>query len=118
MSNPIIERIKHFYIYVIVWLIISVLQTLLILLASDLEFYVALTDSLVFNVLFALLAITVWYPIRYGNPEGKISIGIVLTYIIVGVVILTGWLYLGYMILRMILVNHQEYFAFLNDSLV
>lgn len=118
MSNPIIERIKHFYIYVIVWLIISVLQTLLILLASDLEFYVALTDSLVFNVLFALLAITVWYPIRYGNPEGKISIGIVLTYIIVGVVILTGWLYLGYMILRMILVNHQEYFAFLNDSFI
>jgi two-component system LytT family sensor kinase len=118
MSNPIIERIKHIYIYLIVWLIISILQTLLILFATDIEFYVAVTDSLVFNLLFAFLAVTVWYPIRYGNPEGKLSVGIVITYLIVGVIILTGWLYLGYMILRLILVDHPTYFTFLNDSFI
>ena len=118
MSNPLIERIKHIYIYVIVWLVITILQTLLILFATDLKFYVALTDSLVFNVLFAFLAVTVWYPIRYGNPEGKLSVGIIITYLIVGVVILTGWLYLGYMILKLILVDHETYFTFLNDSFI
>ena len=118
MSNPFIERLKHIYIYFIVWLIIAILQTLLIAFATDLKFYVALTDSLVFNALFALLAITVWYPIRYGNPEGKLTVGIVLTYLIVGVVILTGWLYLGYMILRLVLVDQPAYFTFLNDSFI
>jgi sensor histidine kinase YesM len=118
MSNPLIERIKHIYIYFIVWAVISILQTILIIFATDLKFYVAVTDSLVFNVLFAFLAITVWYPIRYGNPEGKLSVGIVITYLIVGVVILTGWLYLGYMILKVILVDHETYFTFLNDSFI
>jgi len=118
MSNPLIERLKHFYIYVIVWLVISILQTILIILASDLKLYVAIIDSLVFNVLFAFLAVTVWYPIRYGNPEGKLSIGIVITYLIVGVVIITGWLYLGYMILKLILIDDETYFSFLNDSFI
>ncbi len=118
MSNPLIERIKHIYIYAIVWAVISILQTILIILATDLKFYVAVTDSLVFNVLFAFLAVTVWYPIRYGNPEGKLTVGIVITYLIVGLIILTGWLYLGYMILKLILVEHETYFTFLNDSFI
>ena len=118
MSNPLIERVKHIYIYAIVWAVISILQTILIIFASDLKLYVAITDSLVFNVLFAFLAVTVWYPIRYGNPEGKLSVGIVITYLIVGVVIITGWLYLGYLILKLILVDHETYFNFLNDSFI
>lgn len=118
MSNPLIERIKHIYIYAIVWAVISTLQTILIILATDLKLYVAITDSLVFNVLFAFLAVTVWYPIRYGNPEGKLSVGVVITYLIVGVVIITGWLFLGYLILKFILVDHETYFTFLNDSFI
>ncbi len=118
MSNPILERIKHVYIYLIVWIIIAVIQALLIIYASDVQVYVAITDSLVFNILYAFLAVTIWYPIRYSNPEGRLSVRIALTYIIVGVVVVTGWLYLGYMILRITLVNHETYFQFLNDSFV
>ncbi|MCK4746102.1 MAG: hypothetical protein KAT15_03665, partial [Bacteroidales bacterium] len=118
MSNPILERIKHVYIYLIFWVIIAVIQALLIIFATDLPPYVAITDSLVFNILYALLAVTVWYPIRYGNPEGKLSIGIAITYLIVGVLIITGWLYLGFMILKVVLVNQEAYFQFLNDSFI
>jgi len=118
MSNPLIERIKHIYIYAIVWAVISILQTILIIFATDLKLSVAIVDSLVFNILFAFLAVTVWYPIRYSNPEGKLSVGIVITYLIVGVIIITGWLYLGYLILKLILVDNEIYFTFLNDSFV
>lgn len=118
MSNPILERIKHVYIYLIVWFIIAVIQVLLIIFATDLKLYVAIADSLVFNILYAFLAVTIWYPIRYSNPEGRLSFRIALTYLIVGVVIITGWLYLGYMILKVTLVNHEAYFQFLNDSFV
>jgi signal transduction histidine kinase len=118
MSNPILERIKHVYIYLIVWVIIAVIQALLILFSTEIRPYVAITDSLVFNILFAFLAVTIWYPIRYSNPDGKLSVRIVITYIIVGVLIVTGWLYLGYTMLKIILVNHQSYFEFLNDSFI
>ena len=118
MSNPILERIKHVYIYLIVWIIIALIQTLLIIFSTDLKFYVAITDSLVFNVIYALMAVTIWYPIRYSNPDGRLSVRIAITYLIVGLVIITGWLYLGYMILKVILVNHEAYFIFLNDSFI
>ncbi len=118
MSNPILDRIKHIYIYLIVWIIIAVIQAFLIIFATDLQPYVAITDSLVFNVLFALLTVTVWYPIRYGNPEGRLSLKIAFTYLIVGLVIITGWLFLGYMILKVVLVDHEAYFRFLNDSFI
>jgi len=118
MSNPFLERIKHVYIYLTVWFIIAVIQALLIIFATDLKTYVAIADSLVFNILYAFLAVTVWYPIRYGNPDGKLSIGIVITYIIVGIVIITGWLFLGYMILKVILADQEAYFQFLNDSFI
>ncbi len=118
MPNPFLERNKHLYAYGITWLFIALIQTFLIYFAADLELYVALTDSLVFNFLFAVLAMTIWYPIRYGNPEGKLSLSIVITYIIVGVVIITGWLLLGFVILKAILVDDENYFSFLNDSFV
>jgi len=118
MSNPILERIKHIYIYFIVWIIIAVVQALLIIFATDLHYYIAIVDSLVFNVLFALLAVTIWYPVRYSNPDGKLSIRIIFTYLIVGLLIITGWLYLGYMILKVILINQEAYFTFLNDSFI
>ena len=118
MANPFLERIKHLYIYGIAWIFIAIIQTILILFATDLEIYVALTDSLVFNFLYAVLAMTVWYPIRYGNPEGKLSLGIIITYLVVGIVVITGWLYLGFMVLKLILVEHEAYFSFLNDSFI
>jgi two-component system LytT family sensor kinase len=118
MSNPILERLKHIYIYLLVWVVIAVIQAILILVASDIGPLVAITDSLVFNLLYAFLAITIWYPIRYSNPEGKLSLRIALTYLVVGAVVITGWLSLGYVILRALLVDQQSYFQFLNDSFI
>ena len=55
---------------------------------------------------------------RYSNPEGKLSLKIVLTYVVVGVVVVTGWLSLGFVILKVILGDQEAYFRFLNDSFV
>ena len=102
----------------IVWVIIAVIQALLIIFATDVKPLVAITDSLVFNILYAFLAVTIWYPIRYSNPEGKLTIRIAITYLVVGVVIITGWLYLGNMIIKAIILDQESYYQFLNDSFV
>ena len=102
----------------IAWFVIAIIQTLLILFSTDLEFIIALTDSLVFNFLYAVLAMTIWYPIRYGNPGGKLSLGIIVTYFMVGLLVLIGWLFLGFTALKLILTEHETYFIFLNDSFI
>lgn len=118
MANPFLERSKHIYIYGITWLVIASIQTILILISTDLEFYVALTDGVIFNFIYAVMAMTIWYPVRYGNPQAKLNLRIIITYFMVGLVVITGWLFLGFSLLKLILVAHESYFVFLNDSFI
>ena len=82
----------------------------------DLDVIIAVTDSLVYNGLFAAIAVSLWYPVRYNNPEGKISLRALVTYLFLALIILPAWLYLGYFILKTFFPGNDEYFRFLNDT--
>jgi two-component system LytT family sensor kinase len=116
MANPFFERKQNIYLYVLVWLLISVIHFLTGTIYFNLPFIVAAADSLTYNGLFALIAVILWYPVRYNNPEGKVSFYSLVTYLVLGIVILTLWLFIGYLILKIIFAKNEEYFRFLNDS--
>lgn len=116
MSNPFFERRQNIYIYILVWLLISTIHLLTGIIYYDLPFIVAAADSLVYNGLFALISIILWYPVRYNNPEGRVSFSSLVTYLVLGCIILGVWLFIGYLILKIVLIRNEEYFRFLNDS--
>ncbi|KPK84312.1 MAG: hypothetical protein AMS27_10295 [Bacteroides sp. SM23_62_1] len=82
----------------------------------DLDVLLAVTDSLVYNGLFAATAVILWYPVRYNNPEGKISLRALITYFFLGLLILPAWLYLGYFVLKIVFSGNEDYFRFLNNT--
>jgi two-component system, LytTR family, sensor kinase len=116
MSNPFFERRQNIYIYVLVWFLISGIHFLTGTIYFDLPFIVAAADSLIYNGLFALIAVILWYPVRYNNPEGKFSLSSLITYLFLGIIIITFWLFMGYFILKILFTRNEEYFRFLNDS--
>jgi sensor histidine kinase YesM len=116
MSNPIFERKQNVYIYLLTWFLISGFHFLAGIIFYDLPAIVAAADSLVYNGLFALIAVIIWYPVRYNNPEGKITFYGLITYLVLGIIILLSWLFIGYFILKMLFSGNEEYFKFLNDS--
>ena len=116
MANPLFERKQNIYIYAMVWFLISGIHFLAGIIYYNLPFIVAAADSLIYNGLFALIAIVLWYPVRYNNPEGKINLYSLVTYLFLGILILTFWLFMGYMILKILITKDEEYFKFLNDS--
>jgi sensor histidine kinase YesM len=116
MSNPIFERRQNIFIYILVWLLISVIHFLAGFIYYDLPFIIAAADSLVYNGLFALIAVILWYPVRYNNPEGKITGYGLVTYLVLGIIILVAWLFIGYYLLKVIFGGNDEYFRFLNES--
>jgi len=116
MANPLFEKRRNIYFYTTVWFLIAGIHFLMGIIYYDLNVILALTDSLVYNGLFAAIAISLWYPVRYNNPEGKISFRAMSTYLILGLLILPAWLYLGYFILKILFPGNDEYFRFLNDS--
>jgi len=116
MANPLFERRQNIYIYILVWFLISAIHFLTGTIYFDLPFIVAAADSLIYNGLFALIAVILWYPVRYNNPEGKFSLSALVTYLVLGIIILTFWLFMGYFILKILFTGNEAYFRFLNDS--
>ena len=116
MSNPLFERKRNIYFYITVWILIAGAHFLMGTIYYDLNLFMAVTDSLVYNCLFAGIAVILWYPVRYNNPEGKISVRALITYLILGLIILPAWLYLGYFILKILFPGNENYFRFLNDT--
>jgi sensor histidine kinase YesM len=116
MANPIFERRQNTYIYFLVWFLIAGIHLLAGIIYYNLPFIVAAADSLVYNGLFALIAIIIWYPVRYNNPEGRITFYGLITYLVLGVIVLLFWLFMGYFILKILFSSNEEYFKFLNDS--
>jgi two-component system LytT family sensor kinase len=116
MANPIFERRQNTYIYFLVWFLIAAIHLLAGIIYYNLPFVVAAADSLVYNGLFALIALIIWYPVRYNNPEGKITFYGLITYLVLGIIVLLFWLFMGYFILKILFSSNEEYFRFLNDS--
>lgn len=116
MANPIFERRQNAYIYFIVWLLISGIHFLAGIIYYNLPYMVAAADSLVYNGLFAVIAVILWYPVRYNNPEGKITFYGLITYLVLGIIVLLFWMFMGYFILKILFSDNEEYFSFLNDS--
>lgn len=116
MANPLFEKKKNIYLYTTVWILIAGVHSLMGIIYFNLSVLMAVTDSAVYNGLFAAIAVSLWYPVRYNNPEGKISLRALATYLFLGVIILPAWLYLGYFILKILFAGNEEYFRFLNDT--
>jgi len=116
MANPIFERRQNAYIYVLIWFLISGIHFLAGIIYYHLPFIVAAADSLIYNGIFALIALILWYPVRYNNPEGKLTFYGLVTYLVLGIIVLLFWLFMGYFILKILFSNNEEYFRFLNDS--
>ena len=116
MANPIFERKRNIYIYLLVWFLISGIHFLAEIIFYDLPYIVAAADSLVYNGLFALIAVIIWYPVKYNNPEGKIRFYGLVTYLVLGIIVLLFWLFMGFFILKILFSGNEEYFRFLNDS--
>jgi len=118
MTNPIFDSRRNLYIYGIVWIFIIFIQFILISVFYDIKAGLAFTDSLIYNGLFAGFALTIWFPVRYGNPKGSINLRYILMYLITGIVIIPLWMVLGYFILRSVIPGNDEYFYFLNESFI
>ncbi|MCX6152451.1 MAG: histidine kinase [Ignavibacteriales bacterium] len=77
MNNPLL-KLKNFIYYLIFWTTVSIVQ--FILLAEALAFpwgYAAL-DSLISNVSFMLLGVSLWYMVKYINIQENTFIKVLL----------------------------------------
>jgi hypothetical protein len=117
MKNPFLINRTYTVAYIAAWILISGIHAVVLWLASGQEPIVSIADSMVFNLLFAGIALGLWYSIRYYDfNQGGIS-GQLLNHLLIAVVVLGVWLGLGYLLLSNLWPDAETYKTFLTESL-
>lgn len=117
MLNPISKHRNYLISFIAVWIVIFAIQTFIINFFYDLESWVSLVDSAIFNLLFAIIGYNLWFVIRFNLREASSAFDLIFNHLIVAAVVITVWITLAYFSLTYWFNDHESYPQFLNDSL-
>ncbi len=117
MLNPILKNRRYTFSYIGIWLLISATQIGMMVYFYNGNVLISLGESLVFNSLYAIIGIGIWYPVYYTDLE-KNKISNFLTNHLASSSLAVGiWLWLGYISLSTIFKDEPTYLARLNNSI-
>jgi two-component system, LytTR family, sensor kinase len=104
-------------VYIILWMSLCAIHFSLLYYGYGLQARFAFADSLVFNLLFALIGSGLWFMVRYSDLQTK-KFGELAIYHLSGAAItIFTWMMLGYLILNSIFSGDLLYHSFLKDTL-
>ena len=117
MLNPISKNRNYILAYIAIWITIFLIHTFIINFFYGVDSIISLADSAVFNTLFALLGLNLWYVIRFNLKETPNFFDLVFNHLIVAVLAIAAWITISYFTLVNIFPEATSYREFLNESL-
>lgn len=118
MLNPILKNRNFSIAYAISWTVVAGLQIFLALYFYNVkEIAVAITDSIIFNSLYAIIGIGIWYPVYYTDLESNKITNFLTNHLASSSLAVGIWLWLGYLIVTLIFKDSVEYIQQLNRTI-
>jgi len=103
-------------VYIILWVTLGVIHFSLLHYGYGLSMLVAFGDSIVFNLLFALIGSGLWFMVRYSNLQTR-TIGELAFYHLSGAAVtIFVWMMAAYLILNGVYSDNQFYRDFLDET--
>jgi two-component system, LytTR family, sensor kinase len=118
MNNPFINDKKFTASYFAVWFFICVAQIFLIALVLDIKLYPAILDSIVFNSIYMVFGLGIWYTVQFNSLENYTTIKIFLNHIVASVITAGLWVAISGFSAGKIVTDDQIYTQFLMKSLI
>lgn len=104
-------------IYIIMWVMLGTAHFFLIGTVYGMTRLNAFLDSLVFNMLYALIGAGLWFMVRYSNLKDRTAQGLVLSHLTSATATMAVWLGSGYFILSQLLSSDAAYQGFLRSTM-
>jgi len=95
MIHPVIGNNRYLLIYFIIWAIETLAHSLLLYYYYDLPAYVAILDGVVYNGIYLLLGIGIWFIVNYNPFELKNMINLILAHFLSALFIMGVWMSLA-----------------------
>ncbi len=117
LGNPIFKNRFYILNYVIIWAIVIVAHIFIVSYYYQTGLFIAISDSLLFNVLFAVTGLLVWFPSKFIKIENHNRFVVIFNHFLIAIIITGIWLSFGYNILKWIYSENSNYIEFLYSSL-
>jgi sensor histidine kinase YesM len=114
--TTVLSKKYYLTIYLVTWLTIIVVHAALLFFLYDTSLMESISDSVVFNLLFAVAGYTLWFVIRYNLKEKPSGIDLIFQHLMVAVVIITIWFFVSYYTLTSLFSADTGYLQFLKES--
>lgn len=112
MFNFFYNRILFF----ILWFILVILHAFTLLIACKIDLSTSFIDSIVFNTLFYIIGIGVWFIVRYTDLFKRNIFELIINHISFAGLFVIIWMLSSTQIL-MLITNSSEYHQFLHDTI-
>lgn len=98
--HPILLNRQNLLIYTLVWIFVITIQAGVLVLYFGLEMKHALADSIVFNTIFFLMGLLIWYPLRYIPLSDRNRVTVFINFMALGILVVVVWMSSGFLIMR------------------
>lgn len=117
MLHPILNKAKNFITYASIWIVVGILNTVILLYFYDFGIAIAILESFIFNAIFALMGIGIWYPVYYTDIEKNKIINFLTNHLASSSLAVGLWLWLSYIILSNTFSVDDTYISYLNNAI-
>jgi signal transduction histidine kinase len=118
MKHPVLLTYRTRAVYFCIWLSIAVIHgAITIYFVPDLPVEWLVTDTLIFNFLFAAYAIPLWFPVSYNHWKNRSWIYNIVTHTVLLCLFLAVWLGSGYAIMLVFCGDDGVYMKYLDASI-
>jgi len=117
MNNPLLNK-NNFFIYVLIWIIISIFSYLFLTEALDVNWQISLIDTVVFNTIFFGFGLGFWYSAQFISIESNRISQIILKHSIASVAASAIWNISGMILIYLIFPDYKEYHNLLYRILI
>jgi two-component system LytT family sensor kinase len=114
MGHPFFKDRKSFLYYSMIWILITGIHFIVLLMTAHNTIRPIVADSLIFNSIYFLLGLFLWFVVRYSKSGKQNAINIFVNHLTTATIVTGIWLGTGYLIMPLI---HPEYMLFLHQSL-
>jgi len=117
MQHPVFKNTKSIVLYFGIWILLAGIQFIILIFQYHFPLEIALADSLVFNLLFAAIALPMWFTVRYSSPSSGWRFNILFNHLTSLVLLIVIWIGVAYSILALVFQNETVYNDFLTVSI-
>lgn len=118
MTHPILESRSRVLIWCLAWVILAAGQASVIHFVYGSTTDIAVADGIVSMLLYGLLGIAIWFPVRYMLRSNNKVLSTIINVILTGAITIVLWLFITRALVRALVPEKTDYDLFWHTVLV